>query len=121
MYNCGLCRKNPQTAKDRGCQEEGFQNLRKPRRVDPSGQDYFFCPGKATWHDEIAELFQQCRVATETAILPKQGSLEDQDELFYECFPDFVVKWKDKTYHKIWSDVHAFTKVVLESIFGKKK
>lgn len=88
--------------------------------MDSQGLLFDFCPGKATWYAEIAEVFQQCRIAMETGILPKDGSLEDQDALFVECFTDFVFRWKDRQYQRIWGDVHVFTKNVLESIFGKK-
>jgi len=105
----------------RRCEEKGFKNLSKPMKVAPLGDSYDFCPGKATWYPEIAELFQSCRVALETGILPKAGSLEDQDESFAEVFPLFIEKWKDATYRMIWSDVSEFTEKVLTSIFGKKK
>ena len=120
-FNCDLCRKNPNTAKERRCQEPGFENLKKPRKVDDSSGAYSFCAGKATWYDEIAELFVSCRTSMETGILPKSGALEDQDELFAEVFPHFVAKWKDRHYARIWVDVRDFTKTVLEAIFPKKK
>jgi hypothetical protein len=120
VFNCALCSKNPLTAKERKCESEGFENLRKPRRVDNQSLEYYFCAGKATWYEEISELFLQCRTTMETGILPRKGSLEEQDETFYEVFPFFVQRWKDRQYARIWQDVRDFTKVVLEGIFGKK-
>jgi hypothetical protein len=120
LYRCSLCLKNPVVAKRNKCQEPGFENLKIPKKIESSGESYSFCPGKATWYPEISEVFEQCRVAMDTGIMPKQGSLEDQDEMFFECFPMFVTKWKDRTYQKIWADVQSFTKTVLEAIFPKK-
>jgi hypothetical protein len=80
-----------------------------------------FCPAKATWYPEIAELFNQSRVALETGILPREGSFCDQDELFYEVFPFFVERWKEKTYGRMWEDIQDFTLTVVKGIFGGKK
>ena len=119
-YDCGVCARNPATAKERKCQSPGFDNLRKPRKVDDFGLAFSFCPGKATWYPEIAELFLQCRVTLETGILPEGGSFAEQSESFVEVFPDFVLRWKERTYNRIWQDTRDFTKSVLESIFGNK-
>ncbi len=88
--------------------------------MDDYSLGYTFCPGKATWYSEIVELFEKCRVTYETGILPGDGSLEDQDEMFSEVFYSFVERWSARQYNRIWADVRDYTKVVLESIFGKK-
>ena len=119
VYSCEACLKNPLTAKERKCQEKGFLNLKKPRRIDGYSLEYNFCPGKATWFEEITELFDSCRIALETGILPKRGGFSEQDSIFCEIFPIFLSRWKDRTYGKIWGDVRDFTKIVLEGIFGK--
>lgn len=97
--------------------------MKRPKdgKVDAISVQQTFCPGKATWFEEIQEIYQDCRVALETGILPKEGSLEDQDELFTDVFPTFVERWRERAYERTWSDVRAFTKVVLEAVFGKKK
>lgn len=121
IYDCSLCLRNPAVAKERRCQEPGYQNLKKPRSVDKKGLDFHFCPGKATWAEDTIELFEQCRIALETGIMPKEGSLEDQDSPFVEAFPLFVQRWRDRTYKRIWADVESFTEKVLEAVLGKKK
>lgn len=57
----------------------------------------------------------------ETGILPEKGSFEQQSEMFVDVFPEFVQRWKERNYNRIWQDTREFTKVVLESIFGKNK
>ena len=89
--------------------------------MDDYGLEYYFCPGKATWYDEIAELFGQCRMALETGIMPNKGSFQDQSAMFVEVFPEFVQRWKERSYNKVWHDTREFTKAVLEAVFGKSK
>lgn len=92
----------------------------KPRKIDDNSLQYSFCPGKATWYEEIAELFEQCRVALETGILPNSGSLDEQDELFVEVFPYFVQRWKERQYYRLWSDVRTYVGGLIEGLLGKK-
>jgi len=120
-FSCQLCVKNPATAKERRCQSPGFENLRKPRKVDDYGLEFTFCAGKATWYEEIADLFAECRVALETGILPNKGSFQDQSEMFVAVFPEFVQRWKERSYNRVWQDTREFTKAVLETVFGKGK
>lgn len=122
VYNCSFCRKNPQTAKERKCEDPGFKNLARPRQVDPKfGLKFDFCPGKATWYPEIAELFMHCAVAMETGVLPQAGAFEDQSDMFVEVFPEFIARWKELQYNRMWSDIRTFAQFVLKSIFGDKK
>lgn len=89
--------------------------------MDNYGLEYSFCPGKATWYEEIAELFGQCRVALETGIMPSRGSFQDQSAMFVEVFPEFVQRWKERSYNRVWQDTREFTQAVLEAVFGKSK
>lgn len=120
MYTCSLCLPNPANAKQRKCQEPGFDNLKKPRKMDDFSLEYSFCPGKATWYSEIIGMFEKCRVTFETGLLPREGSFEEQDEMFTDVFYAFVERWSSRRYNRIWMDVREYTKVVLESVFGKK-
>lgn len=63
---------------------------------------------------------QSCIVAYETGILPGPGAFDEQEEMFTEVFPFFVMHWKDKNYGRVWGDVQATIKVVLEGLFGTK-
>lgn len=117
-FACHVC--PAAVKKGRKCGEPSFDVL-KNMRVDPKrGIGFTFCPGKATWYPLILELYDACRVALETGILPRQGGVEDQSELFGEVFPTFVERWKARTYERIWGDVQAFTEAVLKSLFGKR-
>jgi hypothetical protein len=117
---CDLCRKNPSNAKVRRCEEPNFDVIPRGFRLDDFSLSYQFCPGKAFWYEDMIELFQKCRVALETGIMPREGSFEDQDVLFCEVFFSFVQRWRERFYAKVWSDVQTFTKKILESVFSKK-
>jgi len=124
------CSKCPEQKKRKMmCAEPGFVNVPdvmldrlqkagKPglHKVDDYSRLYMFCPGKATWYPEMAELFEQCRVAIETGHLPRMGTIDDQSELFAHVYPDFVERWTTRKYYRTWRDVIEFTPKVLEQI-----
>lgn len=84
--------------------------------MDKAANEYNFCPGKATWYLEFAELFEDCRVACETGILPKKGALDEQDALFVEVFATFVDRWKYRFYQQAWMDGASMAEAVLKAI-----
>ncbi len=95
-----------------------------PIRVDTNGNKYPFCPGKATWYPQMDLVFKQCLVAKETGILPEGGTLEDQSQLFYDCFHTFIEKYKWRWYGRVWEDVGDVIPKVLEAVgkmFSGKK
>lgn len=114
QFDCKRC--PAQIKAQRDCQSAGFENLKRPKRVDDFGLEVLFCPGKATWYPEIANLFEECRVSYETGILPKKGLIADQDQLFTEVFPFFIERWVHRRYYKVWQDVIEFTPSVLSAI-----
>lgn len=89
--------------------------------MDGLGLEYTFCAGKATWYEEIATLFGECRIALETGILPDKGGIKDQSEMFIEVFPEFVSRWRERSYNRVWQDTREYSQAVLEAIFGKSK
>jgi len=113
-YDCSKCPSS--LKKQRKCEEKGLNNLDRLISVDQNGIKLPFCPAKATWYDEFTNLFSVLLVALETGILPKAGSLEDQDQLFVELFPYFVDRYRARQYNKTWTDVLSFTPRVLEAI-----
>lgn len=87
-------------------------------KKNPNSTIYPYCPAKATWYPQIIDLFNHCRVTTQTGILPKEGGLEDQDEIFADVFPMFSDMWKALTYQNIWKDVQEYGDSILK-IFTK--
>jgi hypothetical protein len=113
-YRCDQC---PETIKkQRKCQEDGFHNLQRGRRVDDNGILIKYCPGKATWYPAILKLFEECRFAYQTGILPRDGTYREQSMLFCEVYPHFVAHWESRRYLRTWSDVFEFTPKVLEAL-----
>jgi hypothetical protein len=113
-YDCSKCPSS--LKKSRKCEQDGLDNLVRPISVDDVGLKLKFCPGKATWYDEYTILFYNMVMALETGILPKEGSFEDQDELFVSLFPFFVDRYRTRQYSRTWNDVINFTPKVLEAI-----
>lgn len=115
-----MCRRNPLNAKTRKCEDEGFDNLKKPRKIDDASLEYTFCPAKATWYEGLNKLYEECKLAMHTGILPNTGSFDEQDSLFVEAFPAFVDRWKERNYKRIWDDVRDFVEPILKAFAGKK-
>lgn len=88
--------------------------------VDDAGAMFNFCPGKATWSPAAARLFEQCRIALETGILPKGTTFEEQDVYFAEALPVFIERWRARIRRQIWDDVSEFLAIILTGLFGKK-
>lgn len=99
--------------------EPGYNNI-AGMSVTKNGTRYTFCPGKATWDVEIAQIFQDCVVAQHTGILPGRGPLEEQSAIFCEVFPYFLELWGRLRYREVWSDVREYVEAVLKQVLGKK-
>jgi len=117
-FQCSTCPIKTQT--DRRCHNEGFENWKHPKFKIGSGKNvYRFCPGKATWFDEIADVYEQCFVTMHTGLLPRAGALEDQDDTFVEVLPSFLERWKARHYGSVWSDVTSYVSALIKA-FTKK-
>lgn len=111
------CQKCPEVVKrQRKCKEDGFNNIPRGRQIDPSSLKLTFCHGKATWYNEIADLFSDCLMSLETGVLPKPGSIEDQDEIFAENFSWFVNYFRLKENSAMWRGSYELAGNVLESL-----
>jgi hypothetical protein len=121
QFNCDQC--SDIVKRQRNCQEDGFENLKILKQTDEHGIKVNFCPGKATWFESMLRLFNDCKVAIHTGLLPKSGGLENQSALFTDTFSFFVERWVYRSKIRLWTDIHEFTGKVFESIgkmFGSK-
>jgi hypothetical protein len=119
MYTCSIC---PEHVKlERKCQSLNYNAFKKPRRIGGNSLEYSFCPAMATWDEEALEVFADCVLAINTNILPEDGHFSSQKESFVKVYPQFVIHWKHRFYEKVWVDISEFTKMIFESLFGKKK
>lgn len=87
--------------------------------IGPGSWSYPFCPGKATWGQDTADLFDACRVALETGILPVGSNLEDQDAHFTAALPVFIDRWRERAYQRTWTDASEYLSMLLASLFKK--
>ena len=113
-HNCNKC--HELTKKQRNCMDDGFNNLKRERKMSKESLSLSFCHAKALWYDTPSRLFESCYVAMETGILPKSGGLEDQDDIFVECFSFFVDYYKSKEKRRNWTDIVELVKISLESL-----
>jgi hypothetical protein len=121
QFNCDQC--SDSVKQQRKCGHEGFENLTILKQTDEYGLRVPFCPGKATWFESMHKLFDECRVAMTTGLLPKAGAIEDQSALFNDVFPFFVERWQLRQKLRLWSDINDFTAKIFEAIgkmFGSK-
>jgi hypothetical protein len=114
QYTCQSCPKQQQEI--RRCHEPGFQNYKKSKAIDDIGLKLNFCPGKATWYPEIAEVYMQCYVAYKTGILPQAGALDEQHALFCDVFPTFIERYDARRYHRVWRDVNEYAPKIIEAL-----
>lgn len=93
------------------------------KQVDEFGIKVNFCPGKATWYEEIMVLYNQCYVALKTGIMPVSGSIENQPVNFAETISFFIEHWELRSKIRLWSDINEFASKIFEVIgkmFGGK-
>lgn len=66
--------------------------------VHRGGEQYGFCPGKATWDPEVASIFSTLVVSAETGVMMKAGGLEDQPAEWIELLSEFLPKYSDQRF-----------------------
>jgi len=113
-HDCSRC--HEATKQQRKCFKHGFDNLKKPRKMNKESLALTFCHGKATWFEEPAKIFKECYIAMQTGILPKSGSLEDQSDIFCHVFFDFVDYYKQKEKKNTWDFVIEIVQNSLEAL-----
>ena len=98
-FTCSKC--DDAVKKLRRCQEDRFDFTEKdnasiwPMHVEPGGLQFNFCPGKATWDSEAAELYKVLEISYHTNHLPFSGPLLDQPAWFIDCLHSFMTLYDD--------------------------
>lgn len=59
-------------------------------QVFKGGDQYSFCPGKATWDFRMGEVYRLLVIASETGVMLKSGGLLDQPSWFVETLGWFI-------------------------------
>lgn len=98
-FDCETCPER--TKKLRRCREdrEDFKhednrkgNVIFPIRLKPGGEPYGFCPAKATWTSDPADLLNLLTICAETGQMPYEGGLFEQPDWFVDLMGWFVPK-----------------------------
>lgn len=107
-FQCSKC--PAETKKLRRCAESREDFTHKdhagvfPIMVSKEGEQFGFCPGKATWDPSIVSVYNSLVMTAETGNLWNSGGLSDQPAWFIELLSLFLVRYND---HKFWSRAKA--------------
>jgi len=108
VFQCSTCPKQTQDA--RRCRESREDYTYKdngsvfPIMVTKSGEQFSFCPAKATWDSGVTQVFQILLISFETGNLWHDGGIADQPAWFIELLGLFLVRYGD---HKFYSRAQA--------------
>jgi len=98
-FTCSKC--NDAVKKLRRCGEDRFDFTEKdnasifPMHVEKGGPQFGFCPGKATWDIEVAEIYKLLEITYHTKHLPFVGPLLEQPAWFIDCLHSFITMYDD--------------------------
>jgi len=118
-FTCDGCSKLNQ--KRRKCENDGFENVPKGQEIKINNAKFRFCPAKASWYEDMVDLYHECELAALTGIMPNRGEFKDQDEIFSDVLPHFVKRWDEKRYHRKLKDGQKILGDLANAIFGEGK
>jgi len=75
-----------------------------PIMVTREGEQFSFCPGKATWDHTVSSIYGALTITAETGNLWNIGGISDQPEWFIELLSIFLMRYND---HKFYSRAQA--------------
>jgi hypothetical protein len=100
VFDCANCPNSIQ--KIRRCKEDkeftAADGAIWPMYINKGGTMYNYCPGKATWDAQAAELFHRLVLMCEMKVFPRAGGIDDQDSDIIETLAWFLPKY----------DIHKF-------------
>ena len=108
VFQCSKC--PLETQKLRRCREtrEDFSYKDNgsvfPIMVTREGEQFSFCPGKATWDHTVSSVYSSLMICAETGNLWNSGGISDQPMWFIELLSIFLMRYND---HKFYSRAQA--------------
>lgn len=108
VFQCSKC--PLPTQKLRRCHEdrEDFTQADNgsvfPIMITPEGQQYGFCPSKATWDSTVSGIYNSLMICAETGNLWTAGGISEQPSWFVELLSMFILRYND---HKFYSRAQA--------------
>lgn len=121
-FRCSSC--PDETKKLRRCADSREDFTHKdhagvfPIMVTKEGEQFSFCPGKATWDPSIVSVYNSLVIAAETGALWSRGGISDQPGWFIDLLSLFLVRYND---HKFWSRARAIMGDASKSSTVKKQ
>lgn len=71
-----------------------------PIMVTQDGEQFSFCPGKATWDHTVSSIYSALMITAETGNLWNSGGISEQPSWFIELLSIFLIRYND---HKFYS------------------
>jgi hypothetical protein len=108
VFQCSKC--PLETQKLRRCRETREDFTYKdngsvfPIMVTREGEQFSFCPGKATWDHTVSSVYSSLMICAETGNLWNSGGISDQPMWFIELLSIFLMRYND---HKFYSRAQA--------------
>lgn len=108
VFRCSTCPAETQTL--RRCREPREDFTYKdngsvfPIMVTRDGEQFSFCPGKATWDPTVSNIFSSLMISAETGNLWNSGGISEQPSWFIELLSIFLMRYND---HKFYSRAQA--------------
>ena len=82
--------------------------------ITREGEQFSFCPAKATWDGSILSVYNYLVISAETGALWNDGGISEQPAWFVELLSTFIVRYNDQ---KFWGRARA---ILGESSNGTK-
>lgn len=102
---CFTCSECPDAIKTlRRCEEDRWDFTEEdasfwPIQITPEGGFFSFCPGKATWDMEVANIFRMLVITAETGQLLEKGAILDQQRWYIELLSWFLPRYNDLRFY----------------------
>lgn len=107
-FKCSTCPSETQAL--RRCREPREDFTHKdhagvfPILITKDGEQFSFCPGKATWDSSVVAVYNSLVISAETGCMWNEGGLSEQPQWFMDLLSLFIVRYND---HKFWSRARA--------------
>lgn len=102
VFNCSSCPISTQEI--RRCREErsdftAQDSVIFPMYVTKGGDMYGYCPGKATWDDTAAFVYQALVITAETGIMLEDGPISKQPGWWVDLLAWFLPYYSDSKFY----------------------
>lgn len=70
-----------------------------PIMITKEGEQFGFCPGKATWDASVSQIYLSLVICAETGTLWSSGGISQQPAWFIELLGIFLLRYSDQKFY----------------------